>query len=337
MRASQSRSLLPRGTVLADMVTALGEEAPGLASTFELGTTQISALARQARVEDLSGPALWRRARRAARPALEPLARRIDVRGRREHLVVSAEADRLLRELTDQVRHRLTVYQRWGFAARSARGLGIAALFHGQSGTGKTLAAEVVASELGVDLFRVDVSAVVSKYIGETEKNLRRIFDGADGSGAVLLFDEADALFGKRTEVRDSHDRYANVEVGYLLQRLEAYRGLAVLTTNMRGAIDDAFLRRIRFIVPFEFPDAAERRQIWSRVFPEDLPTAQLDLDRLAALPVSGGSIRNIALNAAFLAASGGAPVCMRHLSRAARMELDKLGRPAPAALRGWS
>src|SRR5262249_39823175 len=158
-----------------------------------------------------------------------------------------------------QKRHQAMVFHRWGFARRGARGLGIAALFVGQSGTGKTLAAEVVAAELGLDLYRIDLSQIVSKYIGETEKNLRRVFDAADEGGAVLLFDEADALFGKRSEVKDSHDRYANIEVSYLLQRMESYKGVSILTSNMRSALDNAFVRRLRFIIHFPFPDVKER------------------------------------------------------------------------------
>src|SRR5574340_1611248 len=159
-----------------------------------------------------------------------------------------------------------------------ARGLGVSALFSGESGTGKTLAAEVVAAELGLDLYRIDLSGVVSKYIGETEKNLRTVFAAAEDSGAVLLFDEADALFGKRSEVKDSHDRYANVEISYLLQRMESYRGLAILTTNMKSALDTAFLRRIRFIVQFPFPDTAQRVEIWERILPRRMPTEGLDV-----------------------------------------------------------
>src|SRR5687767_13197597 len=183
------------------------------------------------------------------------------------------------------------------------------------------MAAEVLANELRLDLYRVDLSATVSKYIGETEKNLRRIFDAAEEGGAILLFDEADALFGKRSEVKDSHDRYANIEVGYLLQRVEAYRGLAILTTNMRSALDTAFLRRIRFVVQFPFPDVAQRREIWRRVFPVETPTEGLDVEALARLNVAGGNIRNIALNAAFLAAEEGTAVGMGHILRAAQSE----------------
>ena len=224
------------------------------------------------------------------------------------------------------------VYEQWGFAAKSSRGLGISALFAGASGTGKTLAAEVLANELRLDLYRIDLSQVVSKYIGETEKNLRRVFDAAEDGGAVLLFDEADALFGKRSEVKDSHDRYANIEVSYLLQRMEAYRGLAILTTNMKDALDTAFLRRIRFVVTFPFPDGAQRAEIWRRIFPAATPTDGVDVTRLARLNVTGGNIRNIALNAAFLAADAGEPVRMPHLLRAAQIEYAKLEKPLTAS-----
>jgi SpoVK/Ycf46/Vps4 family AAA+-type ATPase len=207
-------------------------------------------------------------------------------------------------------------------------GLGSTAMFGGPSGTGKTFAAEVVANDLGLDLYRVDLSAVVSKYIGETEKNLRRVFDAADHGAAVLLFDEADALFGKRTEVRDSHDRYANVEVSYLLQRMEAYRGMAILTTNMAEAIDAAFLRRLRFVVSFPFPDQKMRLQLWRRAFSEGTPTDGLDFDALAKLDFAGGTIRNVAVNAAFLAVEAEEPVRMSHVIQAARIESGKLGHP---------
>jgi SpoVK/Ycf46/Vps4 family AAA+-type ATPase len=229
------------------------------------------------------------------------------------------------------------VYDDWGFAAKSARGLGVSALFAGESGTGKTMAAEVLARELQLDLYRIDLSSVVSKYIGETEKNLRRVFDAAEDAGAVLLFDEADALFGKRSEVKDSHDRYANIEVSYLLQRMEAYRGLAILTTNMKGALDGAFQRRLRFVVHFPFPDQAQREAIWRSVLPAQLPTDRIDCRKLAQLHVAGGAIRNIALNAAFLAADRQEAVAMPHLLQAAHAEAAKRERPlAEAETRGW-
>jgi SpoVK/Ycf46/Vps4 family AAA+-type ATPase len=283
------------------------------------------------------GAALWEACRTQARPRLEELAQRIETSAGWDDLVLPETHRALLRDVAAQVRARPTVYGRWGFGGHGARGLGITALFAGESGTGKTLAAEVVARELRLDLFRIDLSGVVSKYIGETEKNLRRVFDAAEEAGAVLLFDEADALFGKRSEVKDSHDRHANIEVAYLLQRMEAYPGLAVLTTNLRDALDTAFLRRIRFIIQFPFPDAAQRELIWRRVFPPGVPTKGLLWGELARLNVAGGNIRNIALNAAFFAAEEGKAVRMTHLLRAARAEYDKLQRPLTATeVGGW-
>ena len=209
------------------------------------------------RAEDLTAQ-LWRHLREASRGGLDALATRIDARATLDDLVLPAAQRAQIEEVAAQLAHRHTVHHDWGFAERGARGLGIAALFCGESGTGKTMAAEAIARRVGLDLYRVDLASTVSKYIGETEKNLSRIFDAAEASGAVLLFDEADALFGKRSEVKDSHDRYANIEVAYLLQRVESYRGLAVLTTNLKGSLDRAFLRRIRFVVHFPFPDEPE-------------------------------------------------------------------------------
>ena len=283
------------------------------------------------------GRRLWDACRAQARPRLDDLAQRLEPRAGWDDLVLPEAQLRVLRDVAVHVRRRATVYERWGFGARGARGLGIAALFAGPSGTGKTLAAEVLAGALRLDLYRIDLAAVVSKYVGETEKNLRQVFDAAEAGGAVLLFDEADALFGKRAEVKEAHDRYANLEVGYLLQRLEAYRGLALLTTNMKSALDPAFLRRLRFVVQFPFPDAAQRAQIWRRAFPPQTPTAGLDADLLARLSVAGGNIRNIALGAAFLAADAGEAVQMRHLLQAARGEYAKLERSlTDAEIQGW-
>ncbi len=265
----------------------------------------------------------------AGAPAsLQALAQRIETLATWDDLVLPVEQIALLREIAGQVRQMAKVYETWGFAARSQRGLGISALFAGESGTGKTLAAEVLANELGLPLYRIDLSAVVSKYIGETEKNLRRVFDAAEATGAILLFDEADALFGKRSEVKDSHDRYANIEVSYLLQRMESYAGLAILTTNFKSALDPAFLRRIRFVVNFSFPDANQRAEIWRRIFPPQTPLDGVDVGRLTRLSVAGGNIRNIAVNAAFLAAGAGEPVGMSHLLHAARREYAKLEKP---------
>ncbi|HEY9653312.1 MAG TPA: ATP-binding protein [Coleofasciculaceae cyanobacterium] len=283
------------------------------------------------------GTALWDICRIQSRPRLDDLAQRINSTATWDDLVLPEQQRQILRDITAHVRQRAKVYEGWGFASKGGRGLGISALFSGASGTGKTMAAEVMANELKLDLYRIDLSAVVSKYIGETEKNLRRIFDAAEAGGAILLFDEADALFGKRTEVKDSHDRHANVEVSYLLQRMEAYQGLAILTTNLKESLDKAFLRRIRFVIKFPFPDATQRAEIWRRIFPNQTPTKALDANKLGKLNVAGGNIRNIALNAAFLAADAGEPVMMKHILTAAKSEYIKLEQPlADTEVRGW-
>jgi hypothetical protein len=283
------------------------------------------------------GNALWDACRMQARPHLDDLAQRIEPVATWNDVVLPDPQLQTLRDIAMHVRHRMTVYETWGFERKGARGLGISALFSGVSGTGKTMAAEVLANELHLDLYRIDLSGVVNKYIGETEKNLRRVFDAAEEGGAILLFDEADALFGKRSEVKDSHDRYANIEVSYLLQRMESYRGLAILTTNLKSALDTAFLRRIRFILQFPFPDPGQRAEIWRRIFPNETPTEDLNVDRLSRLNVTGGNIRNIALNAAFLAVNSGEPVRMRHLLRAAQGEYMKLEKSlTDAEVGGW-
>lgn len=314
-----------------------------LASQFSLSLQGIHAASLQAldgvslNEEKELGVALWDACRIQARSRLDDLAQRIEPVSGWNDLVLPEAQLQSLREIAAQVRQRARVYEHWGFASKGARGLGISALFVGASGTGKTMAAEVLAKELRLDLYRIDLSQVVNKYIGETEKNLRRVFDAAEEGGAVLLFDEADALFGKRSEVKDSHDRYANIEVSYLLQRMETYRGLAILTTNMKSILDTAFLRRIRFVVPFPFPDAAQRAEIWRRIFPASTPTERLDVSQLARLNVAGGNIRNIALGAAFLAADAGEPVRMIHLLRAARSEYAKLEKPlSDSECRDW-
>jgi hypothetical protein len=272
-----------------------------------------------------------------SRPKLEELAQRLNSKSTWNELILPIEEQAILREIAAHVRQRTQVYEHWGFENKSSRGLGISALFAGASGTGKTLAAEVLANELNLDVYRIDLSSVVSKYIGETEKNLRKIFDVAEGCGAILLFDEADALFGKRSEVKDSHDRYANMEVSYLLQRIESYRGLAILTTNLKDAIDQAFVRRIRFIVQFPFPDANQRAAIWQTVFPQQTPTEGLDFRKLAHLNVPGGNIRNIAMNAAFLAADSRESVQMKHILQATRSEYLKMERTlTDAEIKGW-
>lgn len=278
------------------------------------------------------GQLSWRICREHARRSLEGLAQRVEPGAGWAALVLPDSQVETLRQIAIHVRQRAVVNDRWGFAAKHARGLGMTALFAGVSGTGKTMAAEILAAELDLDLYKVDLASVVSKYIGETEKNLRAIFDGAEQSGAILLFDEADALFGKRSEVRDSHDRYANLEISYLLQQMESYRGVAILTTNMQHAIDPAFLRRIRFIVQFPFPDPAARARIWRGIFPSATPLGELDFDKLAQLNVAGGVIRNIATNAAFLAADDSMIIEARHVLAAARTEYGKLEKPLTAA-----
>ena len=271
---------------------------------------------------------LWEVCRATTRPQLDTLAQRLEPKATWDDLVVPEESARLLRQIAVQVRQRSKVYDDWGFAAKMNRGLGISALFAGESGTGKTMAAEVIANDLQLNLYRIDLSAVVNKYIGETEKNLRRLFDAAEDGGAILFFDEADALFGKRSEVKDSHDRYANIEINYLLQRIEAYRGLAILATNMKSALDPAFMRRLRFIVTFAFPGIAERKLMWQKVFPPQTPTDALDYDRLARLNVTGGNIHSIALSAAFTAAQANDAVNMPIVLAAARTEMRKLEKP---------
>ncbi|WP_266156964.1 ATP-binding protein [Dyella silvatica] len=271
---------------------------------------------------------LWLHCRSEGATALAGLAESVPVRARWDDLVLPEAQLALLRSLIAHLRSRTQVFDDWGFAAHSARGLGTAALFCGASGTGKTMAAEIVAGALQLDLWRIDLSQVVSKWIGETEKNLAQIFDAADAGGAVLLFDEADALFGKRSEVKDSHDRYANLEISFLLQRMENYRGLAVLTTNNESALDQAFLRRLRVIIPFPFPDAQMRERIWQRIFPLQTPLQDVQANKLARLQFSGGTIRNVALTAAFLAAGAGTPITMPHLRTAAEIESTKIKRP---------
>lgn len=271
---------------------------------------------------------LWAACLANTRPQLDLLAQRLDPKATWEDIVLPSEETTLLHQIADQVRQRNTVYEDWGFHNRMNRGLGISALFAGESGTGKTMAAEVIANDLQLNLYRIDLSAVVSKYIGETEKNLRRLFDAAEDGGAILFFDEADALFGKRSEVKDSHDRYANIEINYLLQRIEAFRGLAILATNMKSSLDHAFVRRLRFIVNFSFPSPKERKIIWQRAFPPETPMEKLDYVRLARLNLTGGSIHNVALNAAFLAAQAKTPVMMPVVLAAARTEFRKLSRP---------
>ncbi len=324
--------------LLADGVPA--DEAHAIARTlagqFDLSVRDIGEAAAAGRAHCLAGcsrrDAFWDGARDLTRPGLDALAQRIEPKATWDDLVLATEHTSLMRQIAAQVRQRHTVYDEWCFSRTMSRGFGITALFTGESGTGKTMAAEVIANELRLTLYRIDLSAVISKYIGETEKNLRRLFDAAERGGAILFFDEADALFGKRSEVKDSHDRYANIEINYLLQRMEAFRGLAILATNMKSALDPAFMRRLRFVVHFPFPAAKERALIWRKALPPEVPKGELDYERLAKLSLTGGNIHAIALGAAFQAAEAGGRVTMDRVLAAARMELRKLERPVTAA-----
>lgn len=308
-----------------------------LAAQFNLNLVTINQIAREnwndlEIADKIYAGHLWAACANSTRPRMDALAQRLDPKATWDDLVLPAEQTNLLKRIVEQVRQRHTVYEEWGFAEKMNRGLGISTLFAGDSGTGKTMAAEVIANELHLNLYRIDLSAVVSKYIGETEKNLRRLFDAAEDGGALLFFDEADALFGKRSEVKDSHDRYANIEINYLLQRMEAYRGLAILATNMKSALDPAFLRRLRFIVEFWFPGVAERKLIWQKVFPPQVPKEELDYDRLGRFNITGGNIHSIALNAAFMAAQMDSKVTMPIVLSAARTEFRKLEKPISEA-----
>lgn len=331
----------------------LPQAAELLVNQFDLDRTGIDSAVTQAfgqlQLMREPGPeqvqdALWQGARAQSRRHLETLAQRLEVRAGWEDLLLPEHLLQQLSEVEMHVRHRMLVHETWGLSPGGWRGTGTSILFSGPPGTGKTLAAEVLARSLGLDLYRIDLSGVVSKYIGETEKNLRRVFDAAESGGAVLLFDEADALFGKRGEVKDSHDRHANIEVSYLLQRMESFRGLAVLTTNLKTGLDPAFTRRLRFIIDFAFPDRKQRAALWRRAFSEHMPTEGLEAERLAVLNVSGAAIRGIALHAAVLAAEEasrtGSPAAVRprHVIAAARREFEKLQQPFPnpREFEGW-
>jgi hypothetical protein len=260
---------------------------------------------------------------------LNILAQKIEPKFSWDDIVLPPDQLAQLREICHQAQYRHIVLGEWGFERKLSLGKGLNVLFFGPSGTGKTMAAEVIAHELYLDLYKIDLSQVVSKYIGETEKNLQKVFQEAQASNAILFFDEADALFGKRSEVKDAHDRYANIEIGYLLQKMEEYEGITILATNLRHHIDEAFVRRIQMIVEFPFPDLAYRRAIWQVVFPREAPLGDdVDLGLLAReVSLAGGHIKNMALTSAFYAAQEGDVIRMGHLLRSARREYQKLGR----------
>jgi len=316
-----AQALRLSGGRAADVPAAERDVAAGV---FDLSVPGAASAAAEVR----AGAELWSACRRQVRQAFGGLATVRTPHADWDALVLPPAQLEQLRALVTAARHRSVVLDDWGFADRSSRGLGTTALFAGPSGTGKTLAAEVIAHELSVDLVQVDLSTVVSKYIGETEKQLRRLFDAAEDGGVVLLFDEADTLFGKRTEVRDSHDRYANLEVGYLLQRMESFRGLAILTTNARTVLDQAFVRRIQSIVTFPYPDRAAREAIWRRAFPPGVPVKDVDPAALTDIDLSGGAIAAAALIAAYLGAEDDEGlVAAEHITAAIQWELAKSSR----------
>ena len=307
-----------------------------VSAKFSLTAGQITAAARDATRgamlrggDRVSVDDLHRAARNQAGTGLLRLATRVELTFGWDDLVLPAQVGTQLREICSQVRRKEHVYYDWGFASRLGAARGIAVLFAGPSGTGKTMSAGVIARELGLLLYRIDLATVVSKYIGETEKNLARIFEEAEDSNAILFFDEADALFGKRSEVKDAHDRYANLEIAYLLQRMETYSGIAILASNLLSNIDEAFARRMSHIVEFPFPDVALRQQLWRQCLPAEAPlNADVNFAALAnQFHVTGGNIRNITLAAAFVASEQGCVIGMDHLIRATARELVKIGR----------
>lgn len=313
------------------------EWAEPLAARFQLTPGRIRAAADMADADRMMRPGgarltledLMAACRRQSRHRLGELAVKIEQARGWDELVLPDATLGQLRELCDQILFQHQVHDTWGFRRALGQGGGVTALFSGPPGTGKTMAAEVIAGDAGLDLYAVDLSATVSKYIGETEKNLAKIFGEAQASNAILLFDEADALFGKRTQVTDAHDRYANIEISYLLQRLDAYTGTVILATNMRQNLDEAFTRRLRFLIDFTFPDEAHRLRIWRALVPAQAPLSpDVDFAELAReFPLAGGNIKNVMLNAAFLAAADGGTICPRHLLHGTRREFDKVGK----------
>jgi hypothetical protein len=311
-------------------------DATEVSAKFRLSLGQIAEGAEVARLAAVARPKrtpaaldLDRGARYASTTRLAELASRLDAPFGWDDLVLPERPMEVLQSISAYLRHRDLVLSEWGYDSTVARNQGLKVLFAGESGTGKTVAGQVLARELGLDLYRIDLATAVSKYIGETEKNLDRIFEAADGSNAILFFDEADALFGKRSEVRDAHDRYANIEVAYLLQKMESYPGAVILATNLRQNMDDAFLRRLDVVVDFPFPEPLDRERIWRLVLPHAAPLAEdIDISFLAnRFKLSGGSIRNCSLAAAFLAADGSGVIGMEQLVRAVALEYGKLGR----------
>jgi len=339
--SSQRRQLWQQALQI-QRITLSAEDLNALIGRFRLTSSQISDAAvtasNQAQLRAATYPEqsqlttlddLFAAARIQTRHVLSKLAQHIEPKAKWEDLVLPEDAMSQLHEIAAQYQHRQTVYETWGFARKLSYGKGINVLFAGSSGTGKTMAAEILAAKLGLDLFKINLSSVVSKYIGETEKNLDKIFTAAENANVILFFDEADALFGKRSEVKDAHDRYANLEISYLLQKMEQHESITILATNLRQNLDEAFVRRLAFIVHFPMPDEAHRRRIWESVWPEEVPLSNdVDLDILSCQwKLSGGNIKNIALNAAFLGAPEGLQINAQHVLHATSREHQKLGK----------
>ena len=306
-----------------------------LTGQFKLTTEQLQDLVSTAKDiamqngRSLESQDLFAAARAHSNPRLAALARKITPRYSWSDLILPEDQVQLLQEMVNTIRSRPIVLEKWGVGKKLASSAGVTGLFFGPPGTGKTMAAEVIAGELHLDLYKIDLSSMVSKYIGETEKNLEKIFTEAESSNAILFFDEADAIFGKRSEVKDAHDRYANIEISYLLQRMEMYNGVTILATNLRANLDDAFMRRIQFALSFPDPRAADRLRIWKTLLPADIPqNDNLDLEYMAEqFEIPGGNIRNIIVGAAYLAAANGQVLDMEHLLHSTRRELQKMGR----------
>lgn len=314
---------------------ASAQEVQAVTQQFRLSVAQIQTVAKQLRLQAIAPDralplsCLTTACREVSSHGLSSFSANVKAHYQWQDLVLPESLKQQLRDLCAQVRFARQVFDEWGFSEKFAYGRGLSAMFFGVSGTGKTMAAQVIARELQQELFKIDLSGVVSKYIGETEKNLNRVFNEAQSSNAILFFDEADSLFGKRTDVSDAHDRYANIEVSYLLQKMEEYEGIVILATNLRNNIDDAFLRRIRFLLEFPFPDAANRCEIWQKCIPSNMPVdGEIDFIWLAErIKVAGGNIKNIVLNAAFLAAQQGEALAMQHLLSSCQQEYHKIGK----------
>ena len=334
---SAQRQMLWQRLLPPEAAQLNGSEREDLAARYDFLPGQIARALRSAQAQrslaeegtPLDFEALACACRAIGRGGMGPIAQRLSQPYRREDLVLPTDLEEELDLARSWMKHRRRVFEEWGFGRRIAQGQGLTALFSGDPGTGKTMAAQVMARDLGQELYRVDLSRVMSKYIGETEKNLSRLFDDARASGAILFFDEADVLFGKRSEVKDAHDRYANLEIGYLLQRMEEHVGTTILATNRMRDLDEAFTRRFHFILDFPLPSPPERRRIWAGMLPpEALKDQEIDLEQLAEnYEISGGEIRNSVIIAAFMAASEGVPISLRHLRRGLRRELLKVGR----------